>query len=401
MADPVAERNQSSATRSLVIVLAAGAAWTVLSLTFSIYSGALVVRSVGADFLCFWVASKGAADGAAPALYDWSQLRPMIEHYIGHGFDGFLPWKYPPIALLVFMPLALLSEPAAHLVWALSTFGLLLFVIYRIAGRMAVLAAIAAPLTPPEILMGQNGSATAAALGMGLLLCDRRRFLAGMFFGLLACKPQLCVMLPVALLMRRDWRTIAGAATSAIALVIASIFVHGPATWVAFLNSLRGNAAAFAEGSVPWSAIQSAYAATRALGGRPDLAFAVQTIVTVAAVAAVVAIERRTSSNALKSAAICAATVLATPFILVYDLTVLGVGMAFLAREASFHRGLSTVETIALLGIALSPALFLVSGVSVGHIDAAILMALAYRRCPRADNLAGEVADGAWQGATP
>ena len=75
--------------------------------------------------------------------------------------------------------------------------------------------------------MGQSGFATAAALGLSLLLCERRPLRAGLIAGLLSCKPQLCLLLPLAGLLRRDRRWMAGLIISSSVLAIGSAYAFG------------------------------------------------------------------------------------------------------------------------------------------------------------------------------
>ena len=383
MTDNGQERDRTAAiagSHGIVrLSLALAAVWSVIGFAADIRAGALATGRTGPDFLCFWVASRAAAAGQAAALYDWAHMLPMVEHGLGHGFDGFLPWKYPPTALLILLPLAALPLLAAHLVWALLTLGAFLVVIFRTAGLNAVLAAVAVPLTVPEIIMGQNGFATASLIGLSLLVAQSRPFLAGMLVGLLSFKPQLCLLLPVVILARRDWRGVAGIALSGILLAAASAWAFGLDVWLAFFRSLHGNAAAFGQGAVPWFALQSVYAQARTLGVGPHLAIFAQASLTVVVLLAILHIERHTRSPALRSAAICAGTLLITPFMLIWDLTIIGVGMAFLVRSSK-PGVLDTTEILGLLCLAASPALYFSLGLAVGYWDGAVLLMLAYRR---------------------
>ena len=54
---------------------------------------------------------------------------------------------------------------------------------------------------------GQNGFLSAALLGGGLLIMDRRPLLAGVCFGAMAFKPHLALAIPFALIFARRWMT--------------------------------------------------------------------------------------------------------------------------------------------------------------------------------------------------
>src|SRR5258705_13552814 len=66
---------------------------------------------------------------------------------------------------------------------------------------------------------GQNGFLTAALLGAALHWLDRRPWLAGLFIGCLAYKPQFGVLISIALLAGQRWSPIGAAILTAAALV--------------------------------------------------------------------------------------------------------------------------------------------------------------------------------------
>ena len=81
-------------------------------------------------------------------------------------------------------------------------------------GQGALLLALAAPAVFINAVGGQNSTWTAALFGSGLSLLERRPLLAGGLLGLLIYKPQLGLLIPVALLAGRHWRASEGVAVS-------------------------------------------------------------------------------------------------------------------------------------------------------------------------------------------
>src|SRR5207244_366457 len=81
--------------------------------------------------------------------------------------------------------------------------------------------------TSVNVIVGQNAFLTLALLLAGVGLLGRRDFAAGAILGLLSYKPQLAIMVPVALLAARHWRAIAGAALSASFAVALSPALFG------------------------------------------------------------------------------------------------------------------------------------------------------------------------------
>src|SRR5205814_7022046 len=93
-----------------------------------------------------------------------------------------------------------------------------------------------APGAAVNLFFGQNGILSTVLLGGGVLLLGSRPILAGVLLGLLAYKPQLAVLAPFALLAGREWRALAAAILSQIALGLLSLLVLGAEPWFAFFD---------------------------------------------------------------------------------------------------------------------------------------------------------------------
>ena len=87
------------------------------------------------------------------------------------------------------------------------------------------------------------------------------------------------------------------------------------------------------EGAPGFHKIQSVYAALRQLGVPGTLANAAQMATTLGVAAALVALWRSAAAFELKAAALLIGCVLATPYVLDYDLVVLAPAIAFLAAH--------------------------------------------------------------------
>ena len=102
-----------------------------------------------------------------------------------------------------------------------------------------LLLAVAYPAVFVNLGHGHNGFLTAALMGGALVHLDRRPWLAGILFGLLAYKPQFGLMIPLVLVVTGRWRTIAAAAATVLALAAATTLVFGVDVWTAFLEGTR------------------------------------------------------------------------------------------------------------------------------------------------------------------
>jgi hypothetical protein len=342
-------------------------------------------RPLGTDFSDVWTAGKMALDGRAADAWTWSQ-HYAVQQAVHHKADvDFYGWHYPPPFLLIAAALATIPYVPALIVWQLATLIPLTWLMTRLVPRHeTVLLTLAAPVTMVCLTHGHNGFLTAFLLGGGLMLLDRRPFVAGLLFGCLIYKPQFALILPPLLLATRNWRAIGGAILSAGLLVAITLAIWGWPVWQAFLDSLPLTRHLIIEqGATGWQKIMSPFAAIRMWGGGIPLAYAVQSAATLAAIAAVVWISWRRAETDLRNALVCAAVLIATPYVLDYDYVVLLPALAFLWNDGQRHGFLSWDKTLmALVWIAplfaRSTAQF--TYMPLGLASAIIVAVIALRR---------------------
>ena len=239
-------------------------------------------RPLGTDFSNVWTAGQMALDGRAAAAWDWAAHYQAQQAAHGDANVPFYGWHYPPPFLLLAAALAALPYLAALIVWqaaslwaAARTFGEIL------PGRNALLVALGAPVVLVCLMHGHNGFLTAALLGGGLLLLDRKPLLAGLLCGCLIYKPQFALVVPLLLLAGFHVRAIAGACASAALLVGATLAIWGWPVWQAFLESLPlTRQIVIEQGETGWFKIQSPFAWVRMWGGELPLAYAIQAAAT-------------------------------------------------------------------------------------------------------------------------
>src|SRR5690606_15709865 len=158
--------------------------------------------------------------------------------------------------------------------------------IRAMTARPAVLwLALAFPGTFINLFHGQNGFLTAALLGGGLLLLDRRPVLAGVLFGLMSYKPQFGLLLPLVLLATQRWTVFAAAAATTLALAGASLLALGAAPWLAFLENAPFVRLVLEQGHLPWFKMPTAFAMARMLGVPVVASYALQVVVALAVAA--------------------------------------------------------------------------------------------------------------------
>lgn len=323
------------------------------------------------DFLNYFAGAKVAASGQALLAYNYEWFLAFERALVGPVTPRI--YAYPPLLLLLSLPLALFSYVPALIVWTLLGVGLAFWLLRRLAGwQAAAVAVVGAPTAFNNLLAGNNGYFTAVLLGGGLMLLQRRPVIAGICFGCLAYKPHLGLLLPFALAADARWRTIAAAAITVALLAAVTVALFGTATWIAFIHQMAFSQRVLQSDAVLWRGMLTVFVTARQLGAPSALAYAVQAVSTALALATVVIVWRRPGSADIKAAVLTVATFLATPYGMDYDGVVLIFAAAWLGREGTrtgflpWERlaivallvfPLATVPTAMLAGVSLTPVL--------------------------------------------
>jgi hypothetical protein len=298
-------------------------------------------RPLGTDFSNVYAAGKAVLHGDPTAPFDPVSQYAQEQAQFGHA-TPFYGWHYPPYFLLIATPLAYLPYLWALVIWQLATLALYLVALrallraapWEISRHHWFLLALAFPAVFVNLTHGNNAFLTTALLAAALACLDKRPLLAGVLFGLLAYKPQFVVMIPVALLAGRRWRTLAGGAVTILALSLVVTAIFGIDIWRAFLTSTHfARTVVLEQGNTGFEKIQSVFAWTRLWGGSVALAYVMQGIASVCVAAALFAVWGRSAAFADKAAMLCLAAILATPYCLDYDLVALAPAIGLLAVQ--------------------------------------------------------------------
>ncbi len=337
-------------------------------------------RPIANDFVNVVAAGQLALEGKPAAAYDWPTHKQAEVRVIGHDFAGYYGWHYPPPFLFVAAALATLPFMAAAVVSLLATLAAYVAALWSILGRTGVFIALGFPAAIWNVTAGQNGFLTAALIGGTLGLLERQPAAAGVCLGLLTYKPQFGLLFPFVLIADRHWTTVLVAAATAIALAALSWLAFGGASWQAFAHwmPITGRIV-LGEGHADFARLQSVFGFIRAHGGSGSLAWSVQAAVSLTLAAALVRLWRSRVPFELKAAGLAAGTLIATPYVYMYDLVVLAVAVAFLLRFA-LERGFAASE---VFGLALAGVLILsfpYVKTQVGLAAVVIVLALVIQR---------------------
>ena len=247
-----------------------------------------------------------------------------------------------------------ISRPCS--LYQVATLAAYLAVVRAIAGRPeAWLLALAFPAVFVNVTHGHNGFLTAALLGGALLVLDRRPLLAGVLIGCLAYKPQLGLLIPLVLVATGRWRVIAPRLPRRVlALAGLTWALLGTDVFAAFWHSLPLTQLVVREGAPGFYKIQSTYAALRLLGASAGVANVAQLIATLGAAVGLIGLWRSAAAFELKAAGLILASVIATPYVLDYDLVVLAPAIAFLAAHG-LRRGFAPYEVALLVALWVLP----------------------------------------------
>ncbi|HKR88614.1 MAG TPA: glycosyltransferase family 87 protein [Phenylobacterium sp.] len=345
-------------------------------------------RPIGTDFIEFWCAARLVLNGAGTAApYDHRLLAALQTATFSGADVGYTPFPYPPIFLFVCLPFGALPYTAGLAAWLAATGAAYVAALRHwldsLPNRSLVL------LVYPGVLVnaacGQNGFLTTALFGAGALLLAKRPLLAGACLGALVVKPHLGVLIPVALVAARGWRTIAGAAATVLALVTVSALAFGLEPWRQFLDSMPFVSAMVTRGALEPGKVQSAFAAAKVLGADNAAAFGLQAVFSVCAGVSLFLLGRRTGLSPALGAALVSATLVTSPYLLSYDLMLAAIPMAWLFAEGR-RTGFLPWEKAALLAGFVLPmvCLALVSArIPIAPLVLAGLYAAVFRRAWR------------------
>jgi alpha-1,2-mannosyltransferase len=346
---------------------------------------------VTTDFVSFYAAGA-LADAGTPNLAYHQPEHFQAEQQVREPGIKYNYFFYPPIFLMLCALLAYLPYLAAFLVFEAGTLALYLLVATRILGlpaRQTLIPLLAFPIVFWNFGWGQNGFLTAALFGAATLLVDRRPTIAGLLFGAICYKPHFGILIPVALAAGRHWRAFGAAAVSTIGLALASLLLFGTETWRDFLTAAIGSPATYETGIVKLWAFVTPFGAVLLLGGSSAAAYAAQVTATCAAILFVGWIWWRKLSLEVRAAALVAATLIAVPLAIFYDLMLAAIAGAWLCRRSqSIPPWQSLLFAVSYLVLLNSQQIAEATRVPVGLLIVAALVATVIHRAVREARIA-------------
>lgn len=323
----------------------------------------------GRDFANLYAAGKLAL--ASHALDAFNLFRFRLEIFEWTGSWTLQNYSYPPHALLIAAPFALLPYWAAFAAWTLGGAAFFAWA----ARRDVPFAPILAVLTPAAGLNIWNGHYGFLLGALWLLFFRALRHhpvRAGLIAAVLTFKPHMGLFIGLAALTR--WKAVVAAVVGIAALALVSAWLFGLASWEAFFLQTTAKQTEILTRTTEeyyFRLMPTAYVAM----GRGTFGTIAQIVVTVVTVGALV---RRPT---LDPFALATATFLALPYAFNYDMTVACLGFAVILYRD--WPALDMKRKVALSLAFLTPNLI----ISVAPLAPVILLAALWIQLERAPPL--------------
>jgi hypothetical protein len=281
------------------------------------------------DFVSFWAAGRLTLGGHPELAYK------IVSHHAAEQavgpVRGLLPFPYPPPFLAIITPFATLPFGAGFLLWVGTTAT---FYVWT-ARRVAPLAyAMAMPPAYLNLLIGQNGFLMSGIFIWGAALVETNPWLAGAILGLMVMKPQLALLLPVAMLAGREWRVIGGAMLSTSALLLIGLLLFGWKSYQAFFAILPHYVEFLRDSRLPWHKLASPFALARFFGLAQTPALLIQSVI--ASIAAILTARAWWLRLDQRVPILATATILVPPYFFIYDALLLIVPLGWMIRTGRY-----------------------------------------------------------------
>lgn len=300
------------------------------------------------DFSTFYQAGQFADQGRAATAYDNAAMA-AAQKAVFPGARVRLPWNYPPTFQLMMMPFAMLPYVVAWALWSVLTYGGFAWFSRNLVTQERRWLIVLAPGAALNLLFGQNGLLTTMLMGAGVVFLQRRPFVAGVLLGLLTYKPQFALLIPLVLVVGREWRALAAAVISASALLLLSIAVLGVEPLVAFLHKALHPALVIATSSSDWRGVPTAETMLRTLGVSETFSAGAGWLLAAATAVAACWIWLRTRDGLIRASALACASLLVAPYLRPYDMVLLILPLALLFEAPARGAGAFLVRAVAIV----------------------------------------------------
>lgn len=328
------------------------------------------------DFIAFWCAGDMANHGQALLVHDNPATR-ACQSGVNPEIRVWAPYNSPPTFLLFESLLARLPYGVAAMTFLGISLAIFLYAAYRwLPDKRALLFAITLPGVIYHPGSVQTGILIAGIFGLALCWLDTRPRLSGSLVALLAIKPHLAILWPLFLAISGRWTAFFAAAIAVTVFVVTAGLVWGWETYPNFIHNLDRSAKLIADGLVGKQTYGSLFGNLLGLKVPKLIALGAHVVSAVSALAISCWIFRKGDLRTA-GAALCAATMLISPYLFFYDSTLLAVSAALLAPP---RNKLEFATIVIAWGAALSVAVGVYITLPIIATGAWLIIICALRR---------------------
>ena len=243
------------------------------------------------------------------------------------------PFVYPPTALLWFSPLKLVDVWPGYLIWTAVSVMVFAAAALWLYGRGATALAIISPAMSVGLIPGQTSLIAAAVLFAAF--ATECRLCRGVLLGaLLTFKPQLAVVAPLFLIVRRDWHALAWMMLTALLLAQATTVLFGAEVWSDWMRAIPAFQQIVTHRGLSMSAVSpAAFASSIGLPSLPLLLLG-------CAAALAIALKSGRLNDGERAAMIATASLFAAPYALRYDLIAIAPAMGVIILNQTGRKAL-------------------------------------------------------------
>lgn len=243
------------------------------------------------------------------------------------------PFVYPPTALLWFSPLNLVDVWPGYLIWTAVSVMVFAAAALWLYGRGATALAIISPAMSVGLIPGQTSLIAGAVLFAAF--ATECRLCRGVLLGaLLTFKPQLAVVAPLFLIVRRDWHALAWMMLTALLLALATTVLFGAEVWSDWMRAIPAFQQIVTHRGLSMSAVSpAAFASSIGLPSLPLLLLG-------CAAALAIALKSGRLNDGERAAMIATASLFAAPYALRYDLIAIAPAMGVIILNQTGRKAL-------------------------------------------------------------
>ncbi len=339
-----------------------------------------------ADFVHFYTTGSLVRLGQSQLLYDFQEQHRVQGALVPEAAEVIYLSVYPPQTAIVFAPLSVFTYGHAALLWVGMTILLYALVIWaawipvssQLSDRTFLVAAAAG--FPPFwqlVLHGQTTIIVLVAFCAGWLALERRQpFLAGCAVGLIAMKPQFGLPLAVAVIARRDWPMMAGAAVSIAVQALVVYWLLDARVFHDFVQMAR--VAAQRSDLLEPKFFQSHSMLTLARMAPASIQMPLWIGMCAAVLWMVARVWQLQASLRLRLSAVIVASILVNPHLMIYDATLLVLPLVWVAAAVRDMRPPGAASWTWLLIYALFATLLAPTAAVIGLQLSVVLMVLLF-----------------------